>query len=66
MTLVIALNVLLVVFALGTIVGLHAWAIASSRVQEQTAADARHVVRSRRRRRHETPARRLGNTLALR
>jgi hypothetical protein len=67
MTLVIVLNVLLVTLVLGSIVGLHAWAIVSSRSQEPAVVrgGGRHTVRSQRRRR-QTAVRRLGSALALR
>jgi hypothetical protein len=65
MTLIIALNALFIVLVLGTVVGLHAWAILSSRTQQQTGpATAAHGAVRRRRRR--APARRLSSGLALR
>ncbi len=46
MTLVIVLNALLVVLVLGTIVGLHAWAILSSQSRQPAVAPVRprHVA----------------------
>jgi hypothetical protein len=51
MTLVIVLNVLMVLLVLGTIVGMHVWAILNSRTQEQAMAPASGQERVRTRRR---------------
>lgn len=67
MTLVIALNAVLVLLVLGVIVGLHAWAILSSRDKQVAVARVRQpqAVHARRRRR-QTTARRLASGAAVR
>lgn len=67
MTLVIVLNVLFIGGVLAAIVGLHAWAILSSRPQQEAGAQAgvQEPARASRQRRQRT-ARRLASSLALR
>ncbi|HZU60532.1 MAG TPA: hypothetical protein VE983_06170 [Solirubrobacteraceae bacterium] len=67
MTLVIVLNALLVVLVLGTVVGLHVWAIVTSSPQQPTPGQlrSRQPVRARSGRR-QSATRRLGGALALR
>lgn len=64
MTLVILLNVLLVGLVLVTIVGLHAWAIRRSQIEQQALAGV--GARRARRRNRQTTARRLRTALAPR
>ena len=67
MTLVIALNALLVLLVLGVIVGLHAWAILSSRDQQEAMLYVRqHDAARARRQRRQTAAGRLASSPALR